>query len=186
MGASNQGRINLGKRGLFKSILSRIVFPRNRISRTRFILSGGGLWHPGFCPFFFSWILLHFLFKFEFWINSFGLNHLGISLTFTQVTHLTLKLISFSLIYQNMAMEIFFLNEKYSFSLWNNLSVTSTLEQPSFFLPTKIWENSWIFFGPWQTSLCKIISWLFGIFCYRNLFSVLARKCMLWRKCTFP
>ena len=38
-----------------------MVFPSNRISRTRFILSGGGLWQPGFCPFLFAW---NFIWKF--------------------------------------------------------------------------------------------------------------------------
>ena len=43
-----------GKRGIFKNNLTRIVFQSNRISRTRFILSGGGLWQSGFCLLSFS------------------------------------------------------------------------------------------------------------------------------------
>ena len=91
VGASHRRRSYLGKRGIFKDCIPRMVFPSNRISRTRFILSGGDLcsldfcllsfsglgFYRGFCPDL-NWSLNHFK-----WTC-----HLGISLTFTQVAYL--------------------------------------------------------------------------------------------------
>ena len=56
----------------------------------------GYLWQPSFCLLSFSGLSFAFALDLEFWINSNGLEHLGLPLIFTQVTSPPLTHFSFS------------------------------------------------------------------------------------------
>ena len=86
---------------------------------------------------------------------------------------------------QNNKMNIFH-KGKYSFFSLKFNSETCAPKQSSFLMLLKIWDNSWIFFGPWHTFPSKNIAWLFVIFLLQKIISILDQKCSLYSKCIFP
>ena len=148
-GTSHRRRSNLGKRGILKDCIPRMVFPSNRISSMRFILSGGGLWQPRFCLLSFYRTCLVSLSGLGFHrgfcpdlIRIFGSIEMDLSLGHILGFHPSDLPSLFLPQIPKIIKWIFFLKGKYSFFSLKLISELCAPKQPQFFLLRKIWDNS--------------------------------------------